>query len=95
MAKTKTTPPTAPSLVVVPPPPVAPPEKIRAAAGKTLPTKRPLDPRENPAARDSRGTATRAEIRRESPQVTAPRASGRRPERSGQPRSKISKPKAG
>lgn len=95
MAKTKNPPSPAPSLVVVPPPPAPAPENIRAAAGKTLATKRPRDPRENPTARDSRGTATRAEIRRESPQVTAPRASGRRPERSSQPRSKISKSKAG
>ena len=95
MANTKKASSPAPSLVVVPPPPAAPPERIRAAAGKTLATKRPRDPRENPAARDSRGTATRAEIRRESPQVTAPRASGRTPERHSQPRSNISKPKAG
>ena len=95
MAKTNKTSSAAPSLVVAPSPPAAALEKIRAAAGKSLATKRPLDPRENSAARDSRGTATRTEIRRESPQVTAPRASGRRPERHSQPRSNISKPKAG
>lgn len=95
MAKTKKASPPAPSLVVVPPPPAAAPEKIRATAGKTLATKHPLDPRKSSAARDSRGTATRAEIRRESAQVTAPRASGRTPERHSQPRSKISKAKVG
>ena len=95
MAKTKNPSSSTPSPVVVSPPPAVAPEKIRSAAGKTLPTKHPLDPRENPAARDSRGTATRTEIRRESPRVTAPRESGRTPERHSQPRSKISQPKAG
>jgi len=51
-------------------------------------TKRPSDPRENPAARDSRGTASRAEIRKENPRVPAPRASNRPVERRGQPRSR-------
>ena len=90
--KTKKT--TAPALVIVPPPPAAPPEKIRATARKVVGSKRPLDPRENPAARDSRGTASRAEIRRETSQVAAPRQSERRPERHNQPRSKIAKAKA-
>lgn len=39
--------------------------------------KHPLDPREYPLARDSRGAAGRAEIRAQNPRVAAPRQSNR------------------
>ncbi len=90
--KTKT--PTA-ALVVAPPPPAALPSKARLSTRDAVGSKHPSNPRENPAARDSRGTATRAEIRRETPRVAAPRQSARRAERHSQPRSKISTAKAG
>jgi hypothetical protein len=77
-------------LVVVPPPPQTPLVAVRSARPKSA--KRPADPRENPAARDVRGTANRTEIRREAPRVTAPRASQRPTERSGQPRSRKAGP---
>ena len=48
--------------------------------------KQPLDPREYPFARDSRGSAGRAEIRTKTPMVSAPRQSNRPAERSGQVR---------
>ena len=95
MAKKNTTPSAAPALVVAPPPPAALPSKNRSSTRDVVGSKHPSDPRENPAARDSRGTATRAEIRRETSHVEAPRQSGRRAERHNQPRSKISKAKAG
>lgn len=93
MAKSKkSTAAAATSLVVAPPPP--PSNAATASAVRAVGSKHPLDPRENPAARDSRGKASRAEIRRETTRVAAPRASGRRPERHSQPRSKIAKAKA-
>jgi len=57
---------------------------------KTAPgagTKKPLDRRENPGARDERGAATRAEIRSGASMMSAPRQTQRRVERSNQPRS--------
>ncbi len=45
-------------------------------------TKQPLDPREYPKARDSRGKAGREEIRAQTPRVPAPRQSQRPPEKS-------------
>ena len=94
MAKKTKNPSAAPALVVAPPPPAAPPESVRASARKIVGSKHPLDPRENPAARDSRGSASRAEIRRETSHIPAPRQSARRAERHSQPRSKIAKAKA-
>ncbi len=49
--------------------------------------KRPTDPGQNPAVRDSKGKASRTEIRREAPRRSAPRQTGRAPERGNQPRS--------
>ncbi|MBI5774707.1 MAG: hypothetical protein HZA89_13305 [Verrucomicrobia bacterium] len=77
--------------MVVPPPPA-----VTASMAEGLKTtfrggKKPLDRRENPLARDARGTASRAEIRRETPRVAAPRQSNRPAERRGQPRSRVSK----
>lgn len=46
----------------------------------------PLDPREYPLARDSRGTAAREEIRCQSPMVSAPRQSQRPVERGNESR---------
>lgn len=89
MKAERSTPATTP-LVVVPPPPPTPVVAVRSARSKSA--KKPADPRENPAARDVRGTASRTEIRRESPRVTAPRASQRPAERSGQPRSRKAGP---
>ena len=77
-------------LVVVPPPPKTQVVGVRSARPKS--TKKPVDPRENPAARDVRGTASRTEIRREAPRVAAPRASQRPAERSRQPRSRKAGP---
>lgn len=85
--KAKATPTTRkPSLVVAPPPPET---RVVAARGtrKARSTKRPLDAREYPAARDSRGKASRTEIRREGTRVAAPRASNRTAERGNQTRS--------
>jgi len=39
--------------------------------------KKPLDPREDPLARDARGKATREEVRKVASPVNAPRASRR------------------
>ena len=39
--------------------------------------KQPLDPRENPRARDARGSASRDEIRAQTSRVPAPRQSNR------------------
>jgi hypothetical protein len=54
-------------------------EKIKADRDqKNSPNKKhPLDPREFPQARDSRGSAGRTEIRAQNPRVTAPRQSDR------------------
>ena len=48
--------------------------------------KQPVDPRANHLARDSRGTASREEIRAKTPVFSAPRQSNRPAERSGQTR---------
>jgi len=48
--------------------------------------KQPLDPRENPMARDARGSAGREEIRAKTSMVSAPRQSQRPVERSNQKR---------
>ena len=48
--------------------------------------KKPSDPREYPAARDSRGTSSRQEIRAHEAKVSAPRQSQRTPERGNQSR---------
>ena len=48
--------------------------------------KQPVDPREYPLARDSRGSAGREEIRAKPAMVSAPRQSNRPAERSGQVR---------
>ena len=48
--------------------------------------KQPVDPRANPLARTAKGSATREEIRAQSPVVSAPRQSRRAMERSGQAR---------
>jgi hypothetical protein len=53
---------------------------------KSQSKKRPLDPREHPQARDSRGSAAREEIRSKTPMVSAPRQSRRTAERSSQKR---------
>ena len=52
--------------------------------------KQPVDPRANPLARDSRGAASREEIRAKTPMVSAPRESSRPVERSGQKRTHTS-----
>jgi hypothetical protein len=49
--------------------------------------KHPVDPREYPAARDSRGKASRDEIRQETARHVPSRQSAKAPERSHQPRS--------
>ena len=72
------------SLVVVPAPPTAVLPGSDSNGRKATPRKKPSDPREFPAARDARGTASREEIRREMPRRTAPRqAPARRPGRTG------------
>ncbi len=48
--------------------------------------KQPVDPRANPKARSTKGSATRDEIRTKTPVVSAPRQSNRPAERSGQKR---------
>jgi len=55
-------------------------------AKKSTNNKKPSDPREYPLARDSRGSASRAEIRAKTPMVSSPRQSNRPTERSGQKR---------
>ena len=40
-------------------------------------TKQPMNPREDPRARDARGSAGREEIRAQTPRVPAPRQSNR------------------
>lgn len=61
-------------------------EKTKTDRGqkKSQSKKRPLDPREYPLARDSRGSAGREEIRAKTSMVTAPRQSNRPVERSNQ-----------
>ncbi len=76
-----------PNLVVVPPPPDKTGVVTRTKPALVV-KKRPSDPREKPAARDSQGKASRAEIRREEPRRVAPRATGRDTERGNQQRSR-------
>lgn len=74
-------------LVVLPP---APHEELPggvALIDQPLHGKVPLSPREHAGARDSRGKATRTEVRHEVRRVAAPRESLRPAERSRQPRS--------
>lgn len=76
-----------PPLVVAPP---APHEELPggvALIDQPLHGKVPLAPREHAGARDSRGKATRTEVRHEVRRVAAPRESLRPAERSRQPRS--------
>jgi hypothetical protein len=83
---TKPSPAKSSSLVVVPPPP----KTLAISARSTtvsVAKKRPSNPMEKPSARDSQGKAGRAEIRREEPRRSAPRATARTPERGNQPRS--------
>ena len=63
------------------------PALAKKATVKVLPGKHPLAPREHVGARDSGGKATRTDIRREAPRVSAPRASVKTAERGSQPRS--------
>jgi len=59
----------------------------QSASVKLTPgNKKPLDPREYPLARDSRGSAGRDEIRAKTAVVSAPRQSARPMERSNQKR---------
>ena len=74
------------NLVVQPPPAQAPAIPLRSPKA-VVATKRPTNPRQNPAARDIQGKASRTEIRREEPRRAAPRTTGRAPERGNQPRS--------
>jgi hypothetical protein len=62
-----------PPLVVIPPRPTAELPGGTPAPGRRPNRKQPSSPRSKPNARDQRGTATRAEIRRETPRRTAPR----------------------
>ena len=76
-----------PPLVVAPP---APHEELPGGVpliDQPLHGKVPLAPREHAGARDSRGKATRTEVRHEVRRVAAPRESLRPAERSRQPRS--------
>lgn len=63
------------------------PVLAKKATATALPSKHPLAPREHLGARDSGGKATRTDIRREAPRVSAPRASVKTAERGSQPRS--------
>ena len=74
-------------LLSVPTPEPLPSVLAKNATAKALPCKHPLAPREHVGARDSGGKATRTDIRREAPRVSAPRASVKTAERGGQPRS--------
>ena len=75
-----------PGLVVIPSRP-----DTKAAASIALPpvagTKRPPAAKEHPGARATSGKATRTDIRKEAPRVSAPRASSKPAERGGQHRS--------
>jgi hypothetical protein len=87
MAKPKKDPTAPPPLVVVPPPPTAEvPLAVPLAEQKARRTKHPLVPRDNPTARDARGTASRNEIRKATRRTVAPRKTGGVVERSNQPR---------
>jgi hypothetical protein len=77
----------APFLVAPPPPTAEVPGAVPLAEQSSRRTKKPLAPKENPGARDSRGKASRTEVRAVAPRASAPRKTGKPPERSGQPRS--------
>ena len=83
--------PKAPALKAAAPTPPAPKVPAAPAAKKIVvnvpPSKHPLAAREHVGARDSGGKATRTDIRREAPRVSAPRASAKTAERGGQHRS--------
>lgn len=88
MAKTKNAPAPTPPLVVVPPrTEVEVPLAVALKDQTARRTKKPLAAHEHPDARDSRGKATRTEVRHIAPRSNAPRASAKTPERSSQPRS--------
>ena len=74
-------------LLSVPTPEPLPPALAAQASPKATAKKHPLAPREHAGARDSGGKATRTDIRREAPRVSAPRASVKTAERGSQPRS--------
>lgn len=81
----------APPLVVAPPAPHVELPGGVPLIDQPVHGKVPLAPREHPDARDSRGKATRTEVRHEVHRVAAPRESLRPAERSRQPRSHKSK----
>jgi len=83
----KTTPAPVPFLVAPPPPKAEVLGAVPLAEQSARRTKKPLAPKENPGARDSRGKANRTEVRAVAPRASAPRKSEKPPERSGQPRS--------
>lgn len=88
MAKPKKVPSAPAPLLVAPPPPTTEvPGAVPLAEQSARRTKKPLAPKENPGARDSRGKASRAEVRAVAPRASAPRRTGKPPERSSQPRS--------
>lgn len=74
-------------LVVVPEPPKIPVKGVVPLTEQDRSGKRPLDPRENPSARDPRGKPSRSEIRKETARHIPSRQSAKPPERSRQPRS--------
>ena len=89
MAKPKKAVDSPPPLVVAPPPPTAQvPLAVPLKDQASRRTKKPLAAAEHPGARDSRGKATRTEVRQVAPRGKAPRASAKPAERSSQPRSK-------
>lgn len=76
------------SLVVVPPPPTAEqPGAVALSEQGTRRKKSQVTPREHPDARDSRGKASRSEVRKTTARIAAPRANGNPPERARQTRS--------
>ncbi len=87
MAKAKKSAAATPRLIVAPPPPKAVEPGAVALILQKVSKKKALDAHTHSGARDGRGTATRTEIRRESPRVDGPRQSLRPAERSNQPRS--------
>lgn len=76
-----------PSLVVVPPPPKVEKPGAVPLSEQSARRKRPVAPREHPSARDTRGKATRSELRKTTARIAAPRATSNPPERSRQTRS--------
>ena len=87
VVKAKSSPAPKPGLVVVPARP-----DTSAAASTALPPvigkKHPPAAKEHPGARAAGGKANRTDIRKETPRVSAPRASAKPAERGGQQRSK-------